>query len=322
MDNNQPLQPTPTSGPLPGQPAQPIPANQPQGQLQPQPAPQQPVQAQVQPAISQPQPAPQQPVQAQPQLQPQQPVQAPAQPAMSQAQPAPQQPVQAQPQFQSHQPQFQQPQPQVQPQFQQPRPQAQFPQGQPFQQNQFPQGQPMQNQFQQQQRQFPQGQPQNFAPGQRPFIQPNRPLPTATKGPNPKALILGCLGFFGVSLLLFVIFVVFFVSQTSASGDNGMAKALGVNPGELTNTLITITNLIFGLVVIITFFIGVFGMFRAAMAPKTDKPAKSSGYRQAAVASVIFLIMTTLWVFVSIYLSGKKVNITPQQKTTQGCHRS
>ncbi len=166
--------------------------------------------------------------------------------------------------------------------------------------------------------QMPQGQPyrQSYPQAQGYAGQP-RPLPPTPMGPNPRRLILGCLGFFFFSIFLFVLFVIAFVSNTSASGQNGLADALGVNTGEFTNTLILITNLIFGLVVMVSFFVGVFGLFRVGMAPKLDKPARSSGYRQAGIAGVIFLIMITLWVFSYMYLNGKKVNIMTQQAVTQ-----
>lgn len=209
------------------------------------------------------------------------PAQAPVQPV------APQQPMQQQPMMQQPLPQ----QPQM---------------AQPMQQ------QPMQQQPMMQQNMQRPGMPQ-------PMGQPRpRLLAGQPGGPNPRKLILGCLGFIGFSLLLFVIFVVAFVSQTSATGENGLASALGVNPGEFTNSLILLTNLIFGVITIVTFFIAVFGFFRAGMAPKTDKPARSAGFRQAAIAGSIFLIMTMIWVFVYLYLNGKKVDIPTNTAQTEG----
>jgi len=201
-----------------------------------------------------------------------------------------------------------------------PQPMRQPMQGQPMQQ-QMPQGQPYRPTYNQAQGYAgqPQGQmQQGQMPGQPGFRPVTRPLPAGPGGPNPRRLILGCLGFFFFSIILFVIFVIAFVANTSASGQNGLADSLGVNAGEFTNTLILITNLIFGLVVMVTFFIAIFGLFRAGMAPKLDKPARSSGYRQAGIAGVIFLIMTMLWVFVYIYLNGKKTNIPTAQTATQG----
>ena len=254
----------------------------------------------------------------------------PIQPAPSgqpQGQPMPTAPTQVP---QQPAPQQVMPQQQAMPQVQQPMPTQPMPQqmraqqpmqGQPMQ---MPQGQPYRPAYSQAQGFAGQQPMQGQMPGQpggpqQPGFRPGaRPVPTGPGGPNPRKLIMGCLGFFFFSIILFVIFVIAFVANTSASGQNGLADSLGVNAGEFTNTLILITNLIFGLVVMVTFFIGIFGLFRAAMAPKLDKPAKASGYRQAGIAGAIFLVMTMLWVFVYIYLNGKKVNIPTQQATTQG----
>jgi PKD repeat protein len=154
-------------------------------------------------------------------------------------------------------------------------------------------------------------------PGQpvRPGI---RPLAAKPGGPDPRKLILGCLGVFFFALLLFIIFVLVYVSQVSA-GDSGLASTLGVDPAQFTNTLILLTNLIFGAVVMVTFFVGVFGLFRGSMAPKTDKPARSKGFRQAGIAGAIFLVVTLIWVFVFLYLNGKTVNLpTTTQQKVQG----
>lgn len=231
-----------------------------------------------------------------PNAQPMQPVQ----PNQVPAQPMPQQSVQ-QPAVAQQQPIAQQP---MMPQ-QQAMPQQSM--GQQYQQPVMQQAMPRQG--------FPQQSMMGGQPGQ-----PIRPRPLAGQpgGPNPRKLILGCLGFIGFSLLLFVIFVIAFVSQTSATGENGLASALGVNPAEFTNSLILITNLIFGVITIVTFFIAVFGFFRAGMAPKTDKPARSAGFRQAAIAGSIFLVMTMIWVFVYLYLNGKKVDIPTTTNQVQG----
>ncbi len=196
-----------------------------------------------------------------------------------------------------------------------------IPSGTPMNPQQFAPQQPQQTQPQ-----FvpQQGQPQPGMQNRPPVIpgQPVRPgvrpLTGQPGGPDPKKLIFGCLGVFGFAVILFVIFVLVYVSQVSA-GDSGLASTLGVDPAQFTNTLILLTNLIFGAIVMVTFFVGVFGIFRGAMAPKSDKPARSKGFRQAGIAGAIFLVITLLWVFVFLYLNGKTVNIPQsQQQQTVG----
>ncbi len=145
-------------------------------------------------------------------------------------------------------------------------------------------------------------------------VRQTRPVGQAL-GANPKRFILGCLGFIGIALILFVIFVIAFVSQNTVDGSNSLAATLGVNPGEFTNTLILITNLIFGLIVIITFFVTVFGLFRMGMAPKNDQVARKAGVKQALIAGAVFLVMVLIWAFVYVYLSGKKVDLPQTQLT-------
>lgn len=152
-------------------------------------------------------------------------------------------------------------------------------------------------------------------PGQRP--NPLQAAATKSGGPNPQKLIFGCLGFVGFSLLLFIVFVIAYVSQTTVGGENAMAAALGVNPAEFTNTLILLTNLIFGTIVMISFFVAVFGIFRGAMTPKTDKAGRSKGFKQAGIAGAVFLLMTIIWVVVFLYLNGKRIDI-PQNTQTEG----
>ncbi len=160
-----------------------------------------------------------------------------------------------------------------------------------------------------------------YATGQ---IPPNgRPLnqaypnsrPTA-KAPDPRKAIWGCLGFFIFAIIAFVIFVLVFVSQTSANGDNSLASTLGVNAAEFTNALILLTNIIFGIVVFVAFFVAVIGFFQAVLVPKTDKPTKSRWMRSGITASIIMLFFLAIWVFVFIFLSGKQVNISTPETTT------
>ncbi len=135
-------------------------------------------------------------------------------------------------------------------------------------------------------------------------------------GPNPRKLLMGCISFFGCSLILFVIFVVAFVASTSASGSNGLAQALGVNAADFTNTLITLTNLIFGLLVMILFFVMIIGFAKNLAAPKVDTVAKSKGLKQGLIALLIFVLLLGIWVVVYLYLIGKRVNIPTSPNLT------
>jgi len=149
--------------------------------------------------------------------------------------------------------------------------------------------------------------PQMSRPGQPPMRRPT----------DPRRLIFGCLGFFGCSIILFVLFVVIFVSQTSASGDNGLAKALGVDAASFTNSLILLTNIIFGLFALMTFIISIIGVFSMVMAKKDDKPARQKAGSQALVSGIVFFFLLVTWVGVYIFLSDKQINVPKQQQIAE-----
>ncbi|MBD3270087.1 PKD domain-containing protein [Candidatus Peregrinibacteria bacterium] len=196
-----------------------------------------------------------------------------------------QQPQQAQVQTQNQQPANQQAQPQPA--------QAQAQNQQPNQQNQ---GQVQSG--------------QSNKPGQlgANAQQQRRGAPNRRKPSDPKKLVFGCLGFIVFALILFIAFVLIFVSQTSA-GDNSLALLLGADPAEFTNSLITLTNVILGGITIIIFLTTVIFGFSAAMAPKADKIKRTQNIKKAAISFGVFIIMLTVWVMVNLYLQGKEIRV-------------
>jgi PKD repeat protein len=275
MPENQP-NPTNPNQPV-GQPiAQPAPVQQ----VPVQPVQQMPVQQVPQMQVQQPQPV--QPIQAVPKVVPVQPVQQIVQPAPVQqvpVQPVQQMPVQQVPQMQA------QPAPMQQPV-------APMPTQTPTR--------PVQGMVQQPARP---GMPQQpLRPGmQRPGV--------VRKPPNPKKLLFGCLGCSGIALLFFIIFVLVFVSQTTASGENPLARSLGVDTGSFINTLILLVNLIFGVISVGLFMVMIIGFFRLFMARKDDKEAKKRGVTQAGVSGLLLLVFAIMWVGIYLFLSAKKVPV-------------
>ncbi len=147
--------------------------------------------------------------------------------------------------------------------------------------------------------------PAQSAPPAQP-VRAGAPLPVR-RPPNPRKLIYGVLGFFGCSIFLFIIFVFLFVSQTSASGENALAKSLGLDTASFINTLITLVNVVFGFFSIILFLVAIVGLFRIAMARKDDKEARSRGTRLAGVTGGLLILMVALWVGTYLFLSSKKI---------------
>jgi len=239
-------------------------------------------------------------------VQGQQPVAAPAQPM---PQPMPQ-PVAA-PAQQTSQPapqQMQQPAPQPMPQ------QMQQPVAAPPQPRPQPAPQPMQQQMQRP-AQAPM-RPTTGVPMQQvrsmPGIPPRtgvRPVVGNRKPPNPKRLIYGCTGCFGAALLFFVIFVLIFAAQTTANGDNPLARSLGVDTGTFINTLNTIVNLVFVGLEVILFLLVIVGIFRYFMARKDDKDAKRKGLSLAGVTFILLLFLGAIWVGIILFMNSKVVPI-------------
>lgn len=139
---------------------------------------------------------------------------------------------------------------------------------------------------------------------------PPRPLSTR-KPPNPKKLIYGCTGCAGVALLFFIIFVLVFVSQTTSTGENALARSLGVSTGSFINTLITLVNLIFGALSVLLFMLAIVGIFRLAMARKDDKESRKKGLTLAGVSGLLLLVFVSIWVGIYLFLSSSRV---PEEK--------
>jgi len=188
----------------------------------------------------------------------------------------------------------------------QPAMQQGAPQGQPvYQQQQVRPGQPMQ--------QMPQGMRLGvpMQPGMRPGPTGVPLAPGVRKPPNARRILYWGVGCFGCSILLFVLLVLLFASQTSATGDNAMARSLGLDTATFMNSLITLVNVIFGFFSIILFILAVVGIFRAAMARKDDKDARKRSLTLAGAAGLLLVFLVFIWVGIYLFLSSKKV-IAPQ----------
>ncbi|HLG25343.1 MAG TPA: PKD domain-containing protein [Candidatus Gracilibacteria bacterium] len=156
-------------------------------------------------------------------------------------------------------------------------------------------------------------QPQPMRPGQPGPARPGMPGAPGSaairKPPNPKKLIFGCAGCSGGAILLFIILVLIFVGQTTASGENPLARSLGMDTGTFINTLILLVNLIFGTVSVVLFLLAVVGMFRFFMARKDDKPARKKGVTQAGITGLLLLFIVFIWVGIYIFLSSRRVPV-------------
>lgn len=147
--------------------------------------------------------------------------------------------------------------------------------------------------------------------GQNRIIQPLRPGQKIGNRPppNPKRLLFGCLGCGGVLILFFIIFVLIFVSQTSSTGENPLARPLGLDTGSFIQNLILIVNLVFGTVAVILFFISIIGLFKLVMARRDDKEAKKKALTLAGVSGLLLFFTAFIWIGVYLFLNSKKVPV-------------
>ena len=127
------------------------------------------------------------------------------------------------------------------------------------------------------------------------------------KPPNPKRLIYGCSGCSGLAILFFIIFVLVFVAQTTATGENPLARALGTNTASLINTLIVLVHLIFGVFFVLLFVLTVIGVFRFFMARKDDKVSRKKGLVMAGVAGLLLFINIFIWIAMYSFLTANRV---------------
>lgn len=134
-------------------------------------------------------------------------------------------------------------------------------------------------------------------PGQKPTRKP----------PNPKRLLYGCAGCGTFALIVFIVLVLVFVAQTTSSGENPMAQALGVSTASLTNTLILLVNLIFGALSLMFFILATVGVFRVFMARKDDKVTRKKGMTMAGISGVLLMIFVFMWIGIYMFMTSRQV---------------
>lgn len=144
---------------------------------------------------------------------------------------------------------------------------------------------------------------------------------TGTVGGRPvgnpaakKKALMGCLGFFGAIMMIFLVLSFIFIAQSGPEASSPIAKLLGVNQASFVNGLITLIHIIFITIALVTFVFTMTGLFKASMAKKDDKVTRKEGLRSSLVAGIIFLIVLIIWAFVYVYLDGKRIQVGPDVK--------
>lgn len=163
----------------------------------------------------------------------------------------------------------------------------------------------------------PVSKPAAVTPGQRPA--PGRPVVSQEaliqreRGRNKK-LIIGCGGAFGCGTLLLMILIFVFVGA-AGTGTSALAQALGIDQGQLVNSLILIVNLFFGVSALIAFILSIGGIFRAVMARRDDKITKRKGYIMSGSSFGILILIIIMWVGAWFYLTSQQIPQTEIKPT-------
>jgi PKD repeat protein len=134
------------------------------------------------------------------------------------------------------------------------------------------------------------------------------------KAKKKRAIIAGIVT---ASIVFVVIIVTVFLLLTQGGGSqNPLLKMFGISEENFYPFLISITNIVFGLAIFITFIVAVIGLFKTSMAKKDDKPGKTKGIMMTVIGGVFFLFLAFGWTFTYMYLSSKQVAEQEAQDTS------
>lgn len=147
--------------------------------------------------------------------------------------------------------------------------------------------------------------PAPVRPGQPGVPVPLKPLSVKKK----KQIITGILATLGCGFFLFVIIIFLFLTQSETAGDNPLLQLFGVTEESFIPLLVTLTNLVFGLLEFIVFIIAIIGFFRILMAKKEDKDGRRKGTIMAFIGGILLVIFAVVWIFVYLYLDARRVDV-------------
>lgn len=149
---------------------------------------------------------------------------------------------------------------------------------------------------------------------------PGAPLPK-DQPKSAKRFILGCVSALGCSLILLVFVLIAFLATDTT--DSPIFGFLGVPAGEVVNVLLTLINIIFLVVVFLSFIFVVVGVFKITTARKDDKDARRKGAIFTFISFVVLFLLVISWLFAYFFLASKRTVtikatpiVTEPEKTT------
>src|SRR3989339_72452 len=124
-------------------------------------------------------------------------------------------------------------------------------------------------------------------------------------------------GIVTASIVFVVIIVTIFLLLTQGGGSqNPLLQMFGISEDNFYPFLISLTNIVFGLAIFVTFIVAIIGLFKSSMAKKDDKSGKAKGMMMAIIGGVFFLFLAFGWTFTYMYLTSKLVEEQEAQDTS------
>ena len=141
------------------------------------------------------------------------------------------------------------------------------------------------------------------------------------KKQNKKMFALVSLFLFGLFILFILAF--FLIYSVTSPEQNPFIQLFGLEVEQWIPFLINLVSVFFGFLVMVSFFVGLIGIFKVGMAPKENKPARQKGIAMTVIGSMLLIILIVTWMFTYIWLDGKRgeyntgpveyINTTPEE---------
>lgn len=124
------------------------------------------------------------------------------------------------------------------------------------------------------------------------------------KKENKKMFVLVSLFFIGLFVLFLLAF--FLIYSVTDPENNPFIQLFGLEVEQWIPFLINLVSVFFGFLVLISFFVGLIGIFKVGMAPKENKAARKKGIAMTMLGSMFLIIFVVTWMFTYIWLDGKR----------------
>lgn len=113
-----------------------------------------------------------------------------------------------------------------------------------------------------------------------------------------------------------IIVMIFLLLVQGGGSNNPLLQMFGISEDNFFPFLISLTNIIFGLVIFIAFIVGVIGVFKASMTKKEDKAGKKKSIIMASIGGFAVLVLAFAWGFTYMYLSSQYTETQEAQDTS------